>query len=232
MATFLQLCQRVASDSGTVNGAFPTTVVGQTGRLGKIVRWTNEAWRSVQNAHAGWRWMRSDFSGSTVSGTRSYSGSDLGVSSRFGEFVYSGYEDEQRFSIYLTATGVSDEGVLLFRDYEWFYTHCMRGTQTNDRPIYFTITPDNKLALHPIPDAVYTVRGPYRKDVQDLAVDADVPEMPARFHELIVDVALMSLGTHDEAPQQLQLWQLRKFGRFNDLERDQLPRMRLPEALA
>jgi len=228
MATFLQLCQYVAADSGTISGeSQPSTVVGQTGRLGKIVRWTNEAWRSIQNAHGEWRWMRSDFSGPTVSGTRSYAGSDWSLT-RHAEWVHDHTGNENRFSIYLTATGVSDEGPLAFRDYDWFYANCMRGTQTNGRPVYFSVTPDNKLALHPIPDAVYTVRGPYRKTPQDLTANSDEPEMPARFHDLIRDVALMALGTYDEAIQQIPLWRMQKIERFNHLERDQLPRVNIP----
>jgi len=232
VATFLALCQQVASDSGTINGALPTTVVGQTQRLGKIVRWTNQAWRSIQNAHGSWRWMQAEFSsGSIVSGTRAYSGSDLGLT-RHAEWTFSGREDEERFSIYLTASGVADEGGLHFRDWSDFYPMFMRGTQTNGRPGYFTITPENKIALHPIPDAAYTIRGLYRKTPQDMTADTDEPEMPARFHDIIADAALVALGTHDESMSQLPLWRLRQIGLFSELETDQLPRIRLEGALA
>lgn len=231
MATFLDLSQRAASESGTVNGAFPSTVVGQTGRLGKIVRWTNDAWRSIQNAHGSWRWMQSDFTSTAIaSGTRAYSASALSIT-RFGEFPIRD-DLEDRYSIYLTATGVSDERPLQFMDYEAFYTTAMRGTQTNGYPIWFTVTPANEIALHPIPDASYTLRGPYRKSPQELAADDDEPEMPGRFHYLIVDAALEFLAIHDEAAFQLPLWKLRKLRGFTDLERDQLPRMRFAPPLA
>lgn len=230
MSTFLELCQRVASDSGTVNGAQPTTVVGQTLRLGKIVRWTNDAWRSIQNASGSWRWMRGDFAGQTVASTRAYSGADFSLT-RFGEWICRG-DDEERYSIFLTATGVSDEQPLRFIDYDRFYAAFMRGTQTADRPVYFTITPENTLALHPIPDAIYTVRGPYRKTTQEMTADDNVPEMPVRFHHLIADGALEALGTHDEAAFQLPLWRLRQLRGFSDLERDQLPRIGFGPALA
>lgn len=232
MATFLSLAQKLARESGTLgDGSALTTVVSQTSRKNKFVNWTNDAWRSIQNAHGQWRWMRSTFSGSTVASTRAYAGSDLGVASRFAEFICRG-EEEDRFSIYLAATGVSDEGPLFFKDYDWFYANCMRGTQTEGRPYYFTITPDEDLALHPIPDAVYTLRGPYRKDVQELSLDADVPEMPTRFHDLIVDVALQMLAAHDEAVTQIPLWKMREMPRWAELERDQLPKIRLAGALA
>lgn len=235
MSTFLQLCQRVASESGTVVGTGQPSAVNTTDpRLAKIVRWTNDAWRQIQNVHEGWLWKRSSFSGPTVAGQREYTGVQMGVASRFGEFLYSGKKDERRYSIYLTATGVADEQPLQFQPYDWFWSNNMRGTQTNDRPAYFTITPEGKISFHPIPDAVYTVRGPYLKDVQELTADADTPEMPARFHDIIADVALRMLGTHDESPFQLQLWQLRQFEKWPSLEQSQLPRdtMSWPKALA
>lgn len=232
MATFLALCQQLASESGTVSGALPTTVVGQTGRMGKIVRWTNEAWRSIQNARGDWRWMIAEFSSTAVaSGTRAYAGSDFSLT-RHAEWVYSGQEDEDRFSMYLTSDGVAYEYPLRYRAYDDFYTSFMRGTQTNAKPSYFTITPDNKMSFHPIPDASYTVRGLYRKTPQDLALDATEPEMPARFHDLIVQVAKEALEAHDEAVQLIPLTRLRKFSMFSELERDQLPKIRMAGALA
>lgn len=234
MATFLALCQQVASDSGTIDGnsTLPTAVIGQTGRLAKIVRWTNQAWRSIQNAHGSWRWMQAEFSsGNVASGTRAYSGSDLGLT-RHAEWAYSGRADENRFTLYPTADGVAQEGQLEFVDYRDFYTRFMRGPQTNARPTYFTINPENKIALHPIPDAAYTIRGIYRKTPQDLTANDDEPEMPARFHDLIVDAALVSLGIYDEAVAQIPLWRLRQIVRFSELETDQLPRITLAGALA
>lgn len=239
MATYLALCQKLASDSGTISGTLPSTVVGQTQRLAKIVRWTNDAWRSIQNAHGSWRWMRSDFAGQTVIGQRRYTGTDFGIS-RLAEWIYSGMPEENRYSCYKTATGVADEGPLCFLDWDMFYATKMRGPQTSGRPAYFTITPENEIALAPLPDAAYTVRGPYRKDVQDLTVpaaidaspDDNIPEMPVRFHDLIVDVALMMLGTHDEAQVQVPLWRLRQLSLFSDLERDQLPRISMAGTLA
>lgn len=232
MATYLQLVQKLASETGTISGTQPSTVVGQTGRLGKMARWVSDAWTMIQGIHGEWRWMRSDFSGSTVASTRAYASTDLGIASRFGEWICEG-PDESRFSLYLTATGVADEGQLFYRDYDWFWTNCMRGAQSNDRPSLFTITPDNKIALHPIPDAVYTIRGPYRKDAQILAADSDTPEMPSRFHDLIIDVALeFFVDVHDEVPQTIQMHRLRRIPRFVALERDQLPPILMAGALA
>lgn len=227
MATYLQLCQRLASESGTVNGTFPTAVAGQTGRLEKIVRWVNDAWRDIQNAHATWRWMQGEWSGSTVAGQQRYAPVTDFSLTRFGEWDSRRDGTEDRFTIYDPAIGVADEGPLIFLEWDRFYTRCVIGSHAQDRPVYFSIAPDNKLALGPVPDKVYTVRGPYRKSPQDLTADADTPELPARFHTLIATAALEYLGTNDEAAFQLQLWQLRRIRGFSDLERDQLPMLRL-----
>lgn len=231
MASFLTLCQRVVSDSGTIEGTFPTAVTGQTGRLLKAVRWTNTAWESIQNAHASWRWMAGEFSGSTVATQIRYTPTQLSIASRFGEWGVRGVCDE-RYSIYKTATGVSDEAPLLFMPWDEFYVRRLKGTLTSNRPNTFSISPANEFCLSPTPDAVYTVRGPYRKSAQDLAADADIPEMPTRFHNIIVDAALDMLGAHDEAMSQIPLWRLRKVRGFSDLERDQLPPIQLAGALA
>lgn len=223
--TYLQLCQKLASESGTITGTLPTAVTGQTGRLAKMVRWINDAYRQIQTAEPDWKWLESAFTGDTIISQRNYTGSDFGVASRFAEFICSGETTEDRYSIYKSATGVSDETPILFVPWNVFYVEFMRGTQTNDRPQYFTIHPSGELYLHPIPDAVYKVRGPYLKDVQELAADSDEPEMPSRFHDLIVELALLYLGTHDESPRQVPNWQLRAMNRYQQLRRSQMPQM-------
>lgn len=239
MATYLQLVQRVGSDSGTISGNLPATLVGVTDiRLLKIKRWVNEAWRSIQNAHATWLWLQAEFSGPTVAGTQRYAYNAAGfvdvstsaAITRFADWIYSRDDTDSGFSLY-DSTGVATEGPLTFRDWNWFYAS-LRGTQTSGKPSAFTITPENKIGLYYKPDAVYTIRGRYRKDVQDLTVDADVPECPVRFHDVIVDLALIMLGTHDESPTQIPLWQMRRVGSFRNLERDQLPPVTLAGPLA
>lgn len=229
MATFLNLVQKVARESGTVSGVQPATVVGQTGRLAKIVAWTNDAYRQIQNAHGTWNWMQGEFSGETEAGTPAYN-SQL---ARFAEYVSIG-EGENRYSLYDPDIGRSSEGQLHFMDYRSFYTTQLRGAQAErqGKPRIFSIDQAGSLYLSPTPDKVYTIRGPYRKDVQELDEDTDVPEMPSRFHDLIVNGAIVMLTTHDEAAPTLTLYQLRQMRGFSQLERDQLPRISFGGPLA
>jgi hypothetical protein len=225
MSTFLQLCQRVAQESGTVSsGTSPSTVVAQTGRLGKIVNWTNTAWTDIQLDRSEWRWMRKELEEDLVASTQRYSASDLSVTS-FQKWLVTGDYNEDRWSLYVTADGVETEGPIHFLAWDDFYTTQLRGTPPSEgRPRYFSIDDSEKLVFSPVPDVAYTLRGLYRKGVQTLAVDADTPEMPAAYHMLIVWEALKLLGNFDEASiQQRAEWaQNARRIRFN-LERDQLP---------
>lgn len=229
---FLQICQRVASESRTVSGVFPSTVASQTGRALKIVTWVQVAWESIQISRSDWRWMESDFTGSTIANQREYSGSDVGVSERFNRFLCTLRWDEDRFSIYDPDIGVADEGQLEFWSWRDFYVEHMRGTQTTGKPHVFTIRPDGRMALSQVPDKAYTLRGPYMKSPQTLAADGDEPEMPSQFHELIVDIALDYLDTHDEGMERIPLVKLRSYKRFSALEREQLPPVEIAGALA
>ncbi len=234
--TFLELVNQVASDSATfTEGAF-TTVVGVTGRQAKLVRWTNMAYRSIQNAHKGWLWMQSEFTGDTVAATQRYAGTDFddvftGQITRFSEWVCRGY-GENRFKIFDPDIGLSDIGRLVFVPWDDFYSKHVNTDAPDDKPACFSIDPQNRLCLAAVPDDVYTVRGLYRKSAQTLSVDDDIPEMPADLHDVIASVAAQTLALHDEALQLLPLWKLRENRDFCRLEQMQLPQMTLAGPLA
>lgn len=222
MATFLQLAQKVASESGTINGTLPTTVVAQTGRLGKIVGWVQAAWSDIQNRHAGWRWMQAEWTGNTVAATQRYTATALGLT-RWAEWVTEGDTDEPVLSAYPQTGTVADARFLRFIPWPRFYATRLRGVQQSGWPSEFTIDNEGRIVLYPVPDAVYVLRGIYRKSAQVLAVDGDVPEAPERHHDTIVSAALVYLATHDEAGGQLPVWNLRMMRQMQALERDQLP---------
>lgn len=224
--TFLELAQRLASESGTVPGSGqPVTVTGQTGRLGKVVTWTRSAWRDIQNAEAGWRWMRDDFEGETLVNLDAYAGSDFGLT-RHADWLV---DQREGYGTGVTVQLASDdddpEGELIWMDWRTFRRHYLRRPMpAADKPIHVSVDPAGRLRLGPTPDGAYTVRGEYRKAPQELAENGDVPEMPARFHELIVDRGLEYVGTDDESMAQLPFWSERARAKMSALRRDQLPR--------
>lgn len=192
---YLQLCQRTVRESGTISGdATPSTTVAQSGRLLKVVDWVAEAWKQIQNLHDDWLWMRAEFSGPATIGTPRYTASSWSLT-RFSRWIL----DDCSVTIYKTSLGVSDEGALRFIDWQTWRAKYGRGTQTNNRPTEYTISPMGEFCLGPLPDDAYTVRGEYQKSAQALAINADVPELPDdSLHTVIVWKALMLLGDFDE----------------------------------
>lgn len=234
MATYLELCQDVARESGTFpNIGDPQTVVNQSGRLLRLVNWVNDAWREVQREQKHWRWMLYDHTGNTVATVQSYNGADLGVSSRFGRWMPFDNGHECEVSVWDTAIGRSDEGYLRFVEWTDFRRIYMsRGNaEETGKPRVCTLAPDGKLTVYPIPDKAYKLRCQYRRSFQDLVANTDVPEMPEDFHDAIKWKALVYLGMFDEATEQKPEWQSKYVRVMGHLRADQLPSMSMQGAL-
>lgn len=218
---YLAICQRAAQESGTVSGTgLPAAVTGQTEtRMIKIVSWVAQAWIDIQNMHSAWRWLRAEFTGTTTASSARYTAASWSIDSRFGEWI----TEPHSVTMYLTATGVSDEGEIPFVDWQTWRMKYSRGTQTNNRPIEYTISPANEFCLGPTPDDTYTIRAEYRKSPQVLAANTDTPECPSRFHNIIWRRALMLLHAHDEGLFPLANMETEYLRDLEDLERDQMP---------
>lgn len=223
MATYLQLCQKLARESGTVQGTQPTSVTSQSGRLLKIVNWVADSWTDIQNLHSSWRWLRGELPSGcvTASGTARYTSSAWSIT-RFGEWITWPHS----LSIYKSATGVSDEGEISEITFDEWWELYNRGSQTNNRPVHAAISPANEFCFGPIPDAVYVLKGFYRKTPQTLSANADEPECSSQFHDIIVWKALLTMIGHDEAPRDIEGRTLRLYNEYlSALERDSLPRI-------
>lgn len=219
---FRDLAQRVAQESGIV-GALgnPASVVGQTGTLGKIVTWTGRAWTGIQEARRDWLWMRREFEGVTFSGIARYAPSSLGAT-RHAEFRVN-----DKLTAQPPATTAAEEREMTRREWDWFREYRLRGAsrETTGAPREWTVAPTGEVVLWPMPDAAYTIRGEHQVAPQTLLADDDVPEMPEKHHDLIWITALISLGTDEEALQQLPLWERERVARFNGLVLTQTPRI-------
>lgn len=223
MSTFLQLSQDVAVKSGTISQGQLTSVVGQVGRLGKVVDWTAEAWVDIQNLHDAWRWMQKTYEGTLTSSTSTYTPASFSITDLRDwkrDNLVSGY---QPHTIYLTATGVSDERTLREMSWDDWRTFYDRGSQTNNYPTRYAITPAGSIAFGPIPNDTYTVRGEYRQAAVRMTANADIPALPDAFHQIIVHHALMLLHEHDEGAFSLGA-SARNYAKYlTDLEKSQLP---------
>lgn len=223
MATFLELCQRAAKESRTVNtNGSPAAVTGQTQlRLVNLINAVAQAWKDIQNLHSSWLWMRAEFSGQTTASNAKYTAASWSIDSRFAEWI----QEAHVVTLYLTSTGVSDEGELSRITWQEWRMKYGRGTQTNNKPTEYAVSPANEFCLGPIPDDTYTVRGEYRKTAQVLAANGDTPEMPVRFHDMIWRKALMLFLGADEAAFQVADFEIQYLADLEELERDQLPRV-------
>src|SRR3990167_2854656 len=198
---FLQLCQRVRLECG-ISGTGPSTVVSQTGGRGRVVTWTNEAWKDVQTAHRDWGWMRATASFTTVAGTGTYtlgtgSGTVGVTAANFGMWVPESSRN------YLTATGTDDEVLMNDIDYEAWRNNYQYGAlrTATARPIQVAVSPVKALCLGPIPVVGYTVTRDYFSAPDDLEVDGDTPGLPAQFHMIIVYGAMMMYASYESAPE-------------------------------
>lgn len=193
MATFLQLCQQVGRDSGLLANNGPSTVVSQTADARKVVNWVIQAWRTIQLSQDHWRWMRKEFSfASLTPNTARYTATALSITD-WARWV----TEIDTLTLYLTATGVSDEGELRWMGWHDYRRSYERGTQVAARPVYAAISPADELCFGAKPDLAYTVRGEYYATPQILALDADVPECPTMYHDLIAWKAMELAQGHE-----------------------------------
>lgn len=239
---YLQLVQMAVRQSGTIQetasgAAKPTTVTGQINRLKQIVEYVSEAYVDIQNAHRMWRWLQSDFIGPTSIGVRSYAGTAFNDEwtgtpiTRFSQWGSKQDGTDVGTTIYKTSEGAEGEGHLRWMDWDGFRDTQLRGVRPPGKPQVYSITNDGKLIISPTPDAVYTIRGRYRKSAQVLTADADVPEMPADFHTVIKDAALCYIEGFDEGPR-IPVYRLRMLPNWSMLEHQQLPKVKWGAPLA
>lgn len=235
MSTFLALAQKLRQET-TDSGTGPSTVVGQTGELRRFVDWTADAWTELQQESEWWKWMRKSFTCPTVVGTGEYGYSAAGfvdtVSTppvtRFSRWYCGRYD----WKIYLTSAGVAGERFLIPLEWERFKFLYRKGAQTNNPPVYVSIDPAMNFCLGPKPDAIYTVSGDYQIGPQTLAIDVDIPEMPTRFHNLIVYDAMLKYGGNRVAVEAMVRANTESKALRAALECNQLPMMTRGQPLA
>ena len=180
---FLEICQRTRQEAGK-DKTLPTTVVSQTGDLGRLVDWSSDANKNICNASMTWRFLRTTFSFSTVSTIQEYSPSDLSITD-FATWITEHRDETGAIRIY---SSVADESRLQYLPWDEFQEVYVFGTNRSQsqRPSVVSVKPDNSLILWPIPDAVYNINGERYKAAPTLDEDADEPEFPERFHMIVV----------------------------------------------
>lgn len=217
---FLALCQRTARECG-IAGTGPSTVVNQTGELGRIVNWVSTAWDDIQSTHQDWQWLRTSTSFVTVDGQATYTLADIGIDSTFSMWL------PRTFRNYATSVGTNSEILMSEIDWEAYRNTYLYGANRNTRtrPAEISITPDKGIALGPVPAAGYTVTGDYFVKPTSMTLDADEPAMPSQYHMAIVYHAMESYGMFEAAQEVVQRGQTEFAKIIRRVEHDRLPPM-------
>lgn len=231
MTTYLQGVQDLRQET-TDSGTGPSAVIGQTGELARLCKWYKDAWTELQQEKDNWVWMRKSFTVNTVSGTGEYAYSSCTDTvsavaiSRFAHWY------KHDFKCYLSSAGVGGEYRLIWTPWEDFKRTYRFGTQTDAPPRFVSVDPTQQIVLGPKPDAVYVLSGDYQIGPQILAADGDTPEMPSRFHNLIMFEAMIKYGGSRVAPEAMQRAVNEGSRLRNALGRDQLPQISTGRSIA
>lgn len=213
---YLDLVKALVRESGTMSGVAITTVANQTGRQLKCVNWVSDAYVNLQNKHNDWLWLMGEWSNPLAIGQGRYTPASFNLT-RHRRWI----TGDEKLTIYDPAIGVADEGALQEISWEDWRRVYGRGSQTNNRPVHYAISPSRELCFGPLPDKAYVAAGEYYKSAQVLANNADIPEMPSDHHMMIVWDALLTLDEHDEAS--IAKAQRRRLDAIRALELDQRP---------
>ena len=237
MSTYLQLFQKTVRNCGIKN-VVPTAVTGQTGDLLQIVSWITDAWTELQNSREDWRWMRKKFTLVTSSGDDTYAFSDCtdvddaAAISRFNSWRLSDVRNPPK--MYLTSDGVAGETILTYTawdNFEYLYKTGSLQSQTS-RPVHISVDPANNIRLGITPDDSYTITGTYQRSEQVLSANADTPEMPGSYHDLIMYQVMEWYGLEQTAPEVLVRAErgMRRLRR--QLSKNQLEKLRITGSMA
>ena len=218
MSTFLELATRLRQDCG-VSGT-NTSVVGATGEWKRLCDWVATAWMEIQEKHNDWQWMRKDVTFNTIANQQAYAPASAPISlTDFAEWKM------DSFRLYLTSSGVNNETYLIPEEYTSFRDSYMFGARRNTyaRPISITQAPNKSLLFGLTPNDIYTVVGEYYKTPVLLTADADIPDMPTRYHMMIVYKAMVSYGLFESAQEVIERGNAGYRELLYSLEQDQLP---------
>jgi hypothetical protein len=221
--TYLSLFQRAHQESG-IAGAAPTAVTGQAGKLLKLVNWVADAWTQIQLERDNWLFMWEEFTFDTVADQRDYLASAFGPTPVTDVYKY----DRGSFLIHLASLTTVDQNFLPFEVYREWRKNNRQGmtARPTERPQKFTLLPSNKIRMEPMPNAVYTIEGEYKRTTQLFTTDADVPtDLPDDFHMIIVWQALKFYGFYEDAPDVLDMAETFYDNLLVRLEENQLPDM-------
>lgn len=182
--TFLELCNRVREETG-VSAQGPASVAGQTGILAKVVSWVKAAEREVLAEATDWLFLH---------GAKSVT---LPTSDNVVSLASEGFPAIAKVIKITTEHGrpVGRIGKSTWID----GAHLYENQQTAPEPSVVRIDPETQaLYFWPRLQAPMILTIHFYREGSPMAANADVSDVPARYHEAIVNRALMFYGDYEE----------------------------------
>lgn len=226
--TYLELCQELVREAG-ISGSM-STVIGQSGEMGRAANWIRKAYRLIQNKHSDWEFLRRDVLAAAAAGKATYLPTEAGVAAaEFGAWRFT-----SGWRCYSTAAGVADEQKLDFVPYDRFRNAYIYGNTRamTGRPTVITEAPDGSLIVWPVPDAGYMLVGEQYRAPATLTADGDVPIFAAQLHDVIVYRAMMLYGEYEGDPSTFQTGQTECARILSEMESRYLPEWENAGAMA
>lgn len=195
-----------------------STTANASGEWLVLVNAINRAWESIQRDREDWLWMRKPVQFNTIANQGEYviDAAPLSLTD-FARW------DKSTFRIYQTS--VNDELPMNYMQYPYFRDYWLYGALRGlrYRPNDFTVSPSKSIILGPVPDSGYTITADYYKTPSTLSADGNSPDMPARFHRLIIFEAMKFIGMRESAQEIFEYGRSEATRLRFELERDQLP---------
>lgn len=218
---FLELVNRVKTESARSGGQIGGVGVA-SGDDKRIVNWVASAWVELQN-ECDWRWMRKSVDKDLAAGKQAYSASDFSIVD-FRRWVE---ETPTYYPVVYQVAAPAAVGEVHFQDYELFRRGFIVSPTAPGSPQVWSVGFNDDLLIGPTPDVAWKIKIDYWSDVTRMALDADEPSMPARFHEILVWRALMELSSFDAAPEVYSRAKGNYDRMHGDLRHEQGPKMTL-----
>ena len=176
---FLDACKKTARRCGVSNT--PPTVVGQSGDLGLVVEWVQEAYVEVCGKWLNWKFLWSQHSLQTVDGQ-------------------SAYPKPGDLSIWNHSTIRIDGQLMEVLEYE-SVKDSWSPSANRGRSSLALIMPDNSLKLDPVPDGAYELTADYQRIASVPAENTDQFLIPEEHQQVIIGRAMMLYAGYENAPE-------------------------------
>jgi len=221
----------------TEESAIPSSVNSQSGELARVVRWVKQANERLGNSKD-WRWLRKEFTLTTTAGTDTYSSVDCidvetGLAiDRFKSWRLQDRENPPK--LYLQTAGVAGQIHLNYASWDQFSELYKFGSlqTTQGFPNHVTIDPDDNLVLGQVPNDIYVINGFYNRSGQVLAADDDIPDMPGKYHDIIMYRAIRYYALFESAPEAFAQFKEEYGVLRRQLNRNQAPKLRKARSMA